>query len=551
MKLLRRNLSLMLAVRYLNPLRTAFSVITLICTLGVALGVMVLIVVLSVMEGLQKEVDDRVLAFTPHLQIALLNEQGRTCINLETCDWRELTEKIATVPGVICAYPQLDGQGSVSANHILNTVTFSALQPENNAQIGPISDMIIAGSSDLGAGYDPICIISTAAANSLGLSVGDTLTLTPLAGGLERAGRIYSMIQEPLITQQDETFKQAISQFFDGAASTAEGLMIPADKLSATLDILYRMPEDRMRPGEIEGCSKLTELAQSHTAGTPFSQAEQQTWNNTVAALASLDRDKEDGRAAKSINDMVMPTDLEIVGIYQTPENLPGPGIYLPLTIAQDAIGYSQGGLDQVQGICVRLTDPNNYEPAMNAIEAILPDLSAATDEHPLGLSWSIQPWSDRLKQWHDLIANERVMLSFVLSIISLIASFCIMAVMFTVSMQRKREIAVLQALGATPGKIVGIFAWQGIIIGLLGAVLGVVLALLVLYYRLEIQAALAGIGLDPFPMQGHGIELPAVYDPATFSWQAFKAFVMVIIASTVPAIVVSRQDPSRALRAN
>ena len=197
------------------------------------------------------------------------------------------------------------------------------------------------------------------------------------------------------------------------------------------------------------------------------------------------------------------------------------------------------------------LWEMDNYEPAMNAIEAILPDLSAATDEHPLGLSWSIQPWSDRLKQWHDLIANERVMLSFVLSIISLIASFCIMAVMFTVSMQRKREIAVLQALGATPGKIVGIFAWQGIIIGLLGAVLGVVLALLVLYYRLEIQAALAGIGLDPFPMQGHGIELPAVYDPATFSWQAFKAFVMVIIASTVPAIVVSRQDPSRALRAN
>ena len=188
MKLLRRNLSLMLAVRYLNPLRTAFSVITLICTLGVALGVMVLIVVLSVMEGLQKEVDDRVLAFTPHLQIALLNEQGRTCINLETCDWRELTEKIATVPGVICAYPQLDGQGSVSANHILNTVTFSALQPENNAQIGPISDMIIAGSSDLGAGYDPICIISTAAANSLGLSVGDTLTLTPLAGGAGACG---------------------------------------------------------------------------------------------------------------------------------------------------------------------------------------------------------------------------------------------------------------------------------------------------------------------------------------------------------------------------
>lgn len=551
MKLLRRNLSLMLAVRYLNPLRTAFSVITLICTLGVALGVMVLIVVLSVMEGLQKEMEDRVLAFMPHLQISLLNEQGSTCISTETCDWRELTEKIAALPGVVCAYPQLDSQGSVSANRTMNTFTFSAIQPENAAQIKPITEMIIQGSSDLGAGLDPLCIISATTANALGLNVGDTLTLTPLAGGLERAGRIYSMIQEPLLTQQDETFKQTVSQFFDGAAASTDGLVVASDIIAATLDVLYRMPEDKMRPGEVEGWRKLTELAETHVAGTPFSEAEQKDWNDTVATLATLDRDKEDGRAAKSISDMVMPTDLEIIGIYQTPENMPGPGIYIPLTIAQDAIGYSQGGHDQVQGICVRIAEPNNYLPTQEAIEALLPDLTAPTEAYPLGLYWDIRPWSDRFEQWHRLIANERVMMSFVLSIISLIASFCIMAVMFTVSMQRRREIAVLQALGATPGKIVGIFAWQGIIIGLLGAVFGVALALLVLYYRLEIQAAMASIGMDPFPMQAHGIQLPAVYDPSTFSWQAFKAFVMVIIASTVPAIVVSRQDPSRALRAN
>lgn len=53
--LLSRYISLSLALRYLNPLRTFFSIITLICLLGVSLGVMVLIVVLSVMGGLQKE----------------------------------------------------------------------------------------------------------------------------------------------------------------------------------------------------------------------------------------------------------------------------------------------------------------------------------------------------------------------------------------------------------------------------------------------------------------------------------------------------------------
>ena len=109
----------------------------------------------------------------------------------------------------------------------------------------------------------------------------------------------------------------------------------------------------------------------------------------------------------------------------------------------------------------------------------------------------------------------------------------------------------MLQALGATPAKIMGIFAWQGVIIGFVGAVCGILLALLVLYYRLEIQAALASIGMDPFPMQAHGLTLPAVYDPATFAAQAFKAFVMVTVAAIIPAFVVSRQDPAKALRSN
>ena len=51
--------------------------------------------------------------------------------------------------------------------------------------------------------------------------------------------------------------------------------------------------------------------------------------------------------------------------------------------------------------------------------------------------------------------------------------------------------------------------------------------------------------------MQAHGITLPAVYDPATFASQAFQAFVMVTIAAIIPAFIVSRQDPAKALRSN
>ena len=64
-------------------------------------------------------------------------------------------------------------------------------------------------------------------------------------------------------------------------------------------------------------------------------------------------------------------------------------------------------------------------------------------------------------------------------------------------------------------------------------------------------ELALASIGMDPFPMQAHGITLPAVYDPATFTAQAVKAFIMVTVAAIIPAFIVSRQDPAKALRSN
>ena len=64
-----QSFSLTLALRYLNPKRTYFSLITLVCLLGVAVGVMVLIVVLAVMAGFEREVKSRLLGFSPHIEL--------------------------------------------------------------------------------------------------------------------------------------------------------------------------------------------------------------------------------------------------------------------------------------------------------------------------------------------------------------------------------------------------------------------------------------------------------------------------------------------------
>lgn len=550
MKLLRRNLSLMLAVRYLNPLRTMFSVITLICLGGVALGVMVLIVVLSVMEGLQKEMENRVLAFTPHFVVAPTDGFQRVALSREDCDWEALVEKIQNEPGVESAYPQLESDAFAQSDYGRTTIHFNALQAHNEAQLLPLMPMLREGTFDFGEGLDQECVISASTANALGLRLGDSVHITPV-GSLDQVADIYAMIQNPLLTQENREFSEAIASLFEGAESTPHGDIVEEGKLKALIDIMQNFADNRLRQSEKDACACLMDLCIAHLGSLPFSPEDKKKWQETVEGLAALDRDKEDGRAVKSINEMVMPLDLRIVGVYQPPENMPGPNIYMPLTIAQEVLGYSADGADRIMGICVRLQDAHNPGDIGNRISELLPELTPSEELYPAGLHWNIIPWTKSFESWYEMIANERVMMSFVLSIISLIASFCIMAVMFTMSIQRKREIAVLQALGATPGKIMGIFAWQGVIIGLLGSVSGVLLALLVLHYRLELQAALAGIGMDPFPMQAHGITLPANYDPVTFTKQALMAFVMVTLASIIPAIIVSRQDPSKALRSN
>src|SRR5215467_15948853 len=65
---------LLLALRYLRPKRTFVSVITLISVAGVALGVAVLIIVISVMSGFDKQLRDTILSFNAHIKVTIPGE---------------------------------------------------------------------------------------------------------------------------------------------------------------------------------------------------------------------------------------------------------------------------------------------------------------------------------------------------------------------------------------------------------------------------------------------------------------------------------------------
>ncbi|MFN7342559.1 MAG: ABC transporter permease, partial [bacterium] len=206
----------------------------------------------------------------------------------------------------------------------------------------------------------------------------------------------------------------------------------------------------------------------------------------------------------------------------------------VPLPLAQDLAGLTDG----VQGVALRLEDPYQAEPVAIKVREYL------------GSAEYVKTWGDEYKPFFQLISQQRVMMYFVLSFIVLISAFSMMAVMFTVTIQKRREIGVMKALGAAPIQIVKVFLYQGMLLGFLGAVLGVGIGRLVIYFRGYIQEAMRVLGFDPFSesLTGSGV-IPVYNNPVEQLVIGLMAFVLCSLAALVPAFFAARSDAAKSLR--
>src|SRR6202451_179569 len=80
----RLPFELLLALRYLRPKRTVVSIITLISVLGVTLGVAVLIIVISVMSGFDRDLREKIFGFNAHLTIYQLDPATGRAVRMST-----------------------------------------------------------------------------------------------------------------------------------------------------------------------------------------------------------------------------------------------------------------------------------------------------------------------------------------------------------------------------------------------------------------------------------------------------------------------------------
>ena len=145
------------------------SFISATSLLGIMLGVVALIVILSVMNGFQKEVRERILGMASHATIS--------GVDGELSDWREVQAQASKFPHVIGQAPYVEGQGMLISGQKVSGVLLRGILPQEEGQVSSVVSSVIKGSiSELKPGSYNI-VLGSELAQVLGITVGDMVTL--------------------------------------------------------------------------------------------------------------------------------------------------------------------------------------------------------------------------------------------------------------------------------------------------------------------------------------------------------------------------------------
>ncbi|MBW5415003.1 lipoprotein-releasing ABC transporter permease subunit [Pseudomonas sp. MAG002Y] len=187
-----RPLSLFIGLRYTRAKRrkSFISFFSLVSMIGLTLGVLAMILVLSVMNGFQREMRTRILGMVPH-----------ATINAEQpfSDWKSVADKAVQQPHVLAAVPYTQLQGMLSQRGRMQPLLVDGIDPELEPKVSIIGDRMVQGQLDnLRAGEFGI-VIGEITAHRFQLGMGDKVTVivpevTSAAGNITPRMRRFTVV---------------------------------------------------------------------------------------------------------------------------------------------------------------------------------------------------------------------------------------------------------------------------------------------------------------------------------------------------------------------
>jgi lipoprotein-releasing system permease protein len=224
----------MVAMRYLRARRSEgfISVIAWFSLLGIALGVATLIIVMSVMNGFRQELLGRILGLNGHITVYAPAGGFK--------DYDGLAGLISEVPGVVAAYPLVEGQVMVTHQGTARGALVRGVAAEDLLRRPIIAENIARGTLNE---FDDGVVIGQRMAEQMGLGVGDEITIISPTGNVTAFGTVPRVANFPIVAifevglfEYDSTFvfmplplAQTFFQF-PGAATALEVFITQPDQ---------------------------------------------------------------------------------------------------------------------------------------------------------------------------------------------------------------------------------------------------------------------------------------------------------------------------------
>lgn len=514
--------ALRIGLRYLRSTRHGtISVITFIAVTGVALGVAALLTVQSITSGFQKEFRDKVLGVNAH---ALVLKYG-----LDFHEYRDVVAMAESMPEVTGAAPFLINEMMLAKDDRLSGVLVKGVDPERMGGVLDVPDQMVEGTLDG---------LRLPGARPPDAPEGED---RPLAGD-DLDGVLREMLEgDPPDEGEGEEARRRAA----GEPPGAEDAPTPPSSLPAV-----EVPSAT----EVE---RLLGALDAEETALPSDDAEE-----ALLAEDATDPDDDDGAPLSGIvvgATLARNLGLEVGDRVKVISPLTGldvsmfaPEARVPRSRDFRVLGVFEAGFQEYDSrlVFVDLYEAQRFHEhgdAVTGVEMRVRDIDQARGvarnlERKLAGPFHTMDWAELNHNLFTALEIQKVMLSLVIASIIIVAAFNVIATLIMVVLEKKREIAILKAMGATDGAVLTVFLVQGAVVGVVGTAIGLLLGGGIVAYLKAYE-----FPLDPkVYLIDH---LPLVVSPTEFAVTIAVALGICLAATLVPSWWAARMLPADGVR--
>jgi lipoprotein-releasing system permease protein len=550
-----------LALRYMRSRKRAFiSVGTAFAIIGVCLGTTALSTVLSVTGGFRAEFREKVLGVNAHVLI-LKYASG------DFPEYREVMKKMETVPGIIGIAPFVINPMMVTHNDRTATgVLLKGVDPDRLKQVLDLPRHMVEGSLQglRIPGKKP-----PESKHHTFLDSDFSKTLAAPAGSTGAPDDLDIAIQNLLderMRKTTEGLPGSGSAKPDKPTSPASAPKMPVPSSASTIKPPSPLPgkvSDRAGEGDDFDWSRLAKDSPVGTVTPEGGYGSVLPGNDDVPEEVDPDPCKDTSLVAQMPGIVLGSTLKRTLGVslgdcvqVTSPTigfSFAGGAIRPPMAKQFRVTGVFSAGFDQYDS---KLVYTDLYESqsfydggdTVTGIEMKVDDVDEARRIAGLvaaklnSAGYHIVDWEQLNHGLFTALRIQQILMSLVIALIMVVAAFAVIATLIMIVLDKKREIAVLKAMGATDWGLLRAFLYQGLIMGIIGAASGLGLGYVVCRWIL-----VYGLPLDP---KVYFISrLPVRMQPLEFGLTGAFAIAVCLVATVWPALYASRLRPAEAFR--